>query len=94
MKKETFGTKLYYIPQVKISLPLRISEQGEGVERVTLDCPFFNEWGQGETFDEALEDLSNTLLDLKALGQKLLAEGKILSIEWQRIMDNITEELR
>jgi hypothetical protein len=56
------GTICYTIPGIKNPFPLEITKTDS---EVTAYCPYFNEYGHGTSCDEAMNDLSSSLVDLR-----------------------------
>lgn len=82
----TGGTVLYQIPlkdgyQLKKDYPLIILER---FYKVTVECPAFADYGQGDTFDEALHDLGSSIIDFwNSLKEK---SPEVLSDDLRRIL--------
>lgn len=93
METLTFGTATYNIPlpapyKLKWQLPLMIRTTED---TMVIECPAFDEYGYGKSFDEALKDLGQSIVDfwesLKRLKKRRKNMGKSLVF----VFDNMTE---
>ena len=93
MIKFISGTQTYYIPlpqgnKLKSSYPLEITQSEDNW---VIWCPYFEEYGYGKTFDEALNDLGQSLVDLKESLRRHDNLGDNLQVILQRLNENITK---
>jgi len=90
---ETFGTALYNIPlptpyKLKWKLPLLIRATEDCV---IIECPFFEEYGYGKNYDEALKDLGQSIVDFWKSLKHLKKRRKNMRGSLAHVFDNMEE---
>lgn len=86
--------------QIEIPLPKRyhlnclVYTEYSQFDTCIIKAPYFEEYGCGKTYQEALADLGSSLLDFFLLLQKLESKGHKIGDEmiYNRLKESIVEE--
>ena len=92
----TFGTALSTIPlkdelRLDRGYPIFIKQEPDGM--TIVECPAFDEYGYGQSFEEALSDLGSSIVDLWNSLKGMIARQKNLAGELRQVLDEMNDHI-